>query len=85
MYVVAEVIKSRQILITTMMGIFRADGIRKLTEAARRFGEVTVIAPIRREVPLLHHCVFNCPLILKEINFEWTMCRPRWTELPLTV
>ncbi len=59
---------SRQILITNDDGI-RADGIRKLTEAARRFGEVTVIAPDTQRSAASHHCVFNRPLILKEINF----------------
>jgi 5'-nucleotidase len=59
---------SRQILITNDDGI-EADGIRKLAEIAREFGEVTVIAPDTQRSAASHHCIFNRPLILKEYDF----------------
>ena len=59
---------SRQILITNDDGI-DADGIRKLAEIAREFGEVTVVAPDTQRSAASHHCIFNRPLILKEYDF----------------
>ena len=59
---------SKQILITNDDGI-GADGIRKLAEIAREFGEVTVIAPDAQRSAASHHCIFNRPLILKEYDF----------------
>ncbi len=59
---------SRRILITNDDGI-RADGIRKLAEIARRFGEVTVVAPDTQRSAASHHCIFSRPLILKEFDF----------------
>ena len=59
---------SRQILITNDDGI-GADGIRKLAETARRFGNVTVIAPDEQRSAASHHCIFSRPLILKEYDF----------------
>lgn len=59
---------SKQILITNDDGI-GADGIRKLAETARRFGDVTVVAPDGQRSAASHHCIFNRPLILKEYDF----------------
>ena len=59
---------SRRILITNDDGI-GADGIRKLAEIARGFGEVTVIAPDAQRSASSHHCVFNRPLMLKAYRF----------------
>ena len=59
---------SRRILITNDDGI-GADGIRKLAEVARGFGEVTVVAPDAQRSAASHHCIFNRPLILKEYDF----------------
>ena len=59
---------NRRILITNDDGI-RADGIRKLAEIARRFGEVTVVAPDTQRSAASHHCIFSRPLILKEFDF----------------
>lgn len=59
---------SKQILITNDDGI-GADGIRKLAEIAREFGEVTVIAPDAQRSAASHQCIFNRPLILKEYDF----------------
>ena len=59
---------SKRILITNDDGI-DADGIRKLAEIARRFGEVTVVAPDMQRSAASHHCVFHRPLILKESAF----------------
>ena len=59
---------SRHILITNDDGI-GADGIRKLAETARAFGEVTVVAPDAQRSAASHHCVFSRPLILKEYDF----------------
>ena len=56
---------SRQILITNDDGI-SADGIRRLAEIARGFGEVTVVAPDTQRSAASHHCIFSRPLILKE-------------------
>ena len=58
----------RQILITNDDGI-SADGIRKLAETARRFGEVTVVAPDAQRSAASHHCIFSRPLVLKEYDF----------------
>ena len=59
---------SKRILITNDDGI-GADGIRKLAEIARRFGEVTVVAPDAQRSAASHHCIFSKPLILKEYDF----------------
>ena len=59
---------SKQILITNDDGI-TAGGIRKLAEIARRFGEVTVVAPDAQRSAASHHCIFSRPLILKEYDF----------------
>ena len=59
---------SRHILITNDDGI-GAEGIRKLAEIARGFGEVTVVAPDTQRSAASHHCIFSRPLILKEYNF----------------
>ena len=59
---------NRRILITNDDGI-EADGIRKLAEIAREFGEVTVVAPDTQRSAASHHCIFNRPLILKEYDF----------------
>ncbi len=59
---------SRHILITNDDGI-GADGIRKLAEIARSFGDVTVIAPDVQRSAVSHHCIFSRPLILKEYDF----------------
>ena len=59
---------SKRILITNDDGI-GADGIRKLAEIARGFGEVTVVAPDTQRSAASHHCVFFRPLILKESSF----------------
>ena len=58
----------RHILITNDDGI-GADGIRKLAETARRFGDVTVVAPDAQRSAASHHCIFSRPLILKEYDF----------------
>ncbi len=58
----------KQILITNDDGI-SARGIRKLAEHARRFGEVTVVAPDTQRSAASHHCIFSRPLILKEYDF----------------
>ena len=59
---------SRRILITNDDGI-GADGIRKLAEIARGFGEVTVVAPDTQQSAASHRCIFTRPLILKEYCF----------------
>ena len=59
---------SRRILITNDDGI-GADGIRKLAEVARGFGELTVVAPDIQRSAASHHCIFDRPLILKEYDF----------------
>ena len=59
---------NRRILITNDDGI-EADGIRKLAEIAREFGEVTIVAPDTQRSAASHHCIFNRPLILKEYDF----------------
>ena len=59
---------SKRILITNDDGI-GADGIRKLAEIARRFGEVTVVAPDAQRSAAAHHCIFSRPLILTEYDF----------------
>ena len=59
---------SRQILITNDDGIGAA-GIRKLAETARRFGDVTVVAPDGQRSAASHHCIFSRPLILKKYDF----------------
>ena len=59
---------SKHILITNDDGI-SADGIRKLAEIARRFGDVTVVAPDTQRSAASHHCIFSRPLILKEYDF----------------
>ncbi len=59
---------SRRILITNDDGIGAA-GIRKLSEIARGFGEVTVVAPDTQRSASSHHCIFNRPLILKKYDF----------------
>ena len=59
---------SRRILITNDDGI-GADGIRKLAEIARGFGEVTVVAPDTQRSAASHHCIFSRPLVLKEYGF----------------
>ena len=59
---------SRRILITNDDGI-GADGIRKLAEIARGFGEVTVVAPDMQQSAASHRCIFTRPLILKEYCF----------------
>ena len=59
---------SKHILITNDDGI-SADGIRKLAETARRFGDVTVVAPDTQRSAASHHCIFSRPLILKEYDF----------------
>ena len=59
---------SKRILITNDDGI-GADGIRKLAEIARRFGEVTVVAPDAQRSAASHHCIFSRPLILTEYDF----------------
>ena len=59
---------SKRILITNDDGI-GADGIRKLAEIARRFGEVTVVAPDAQQSAASHHCIFSRPLILTEYDF----------------
>ena len=59
---------SKRILITNDDGI-SADGIRKLAEIARRFGDVTVVAPDGQRSAASHHCIFSRPLILKEYDF----------------
>ena len=64
-----EIIMSRRILITNDDGI-SADGIRKLAEIARGFGEVTVVAPDTQRSAASHHCIFNRPLILKAYDFS---------------
>ena len=58
----------RRILITNDDGI-GAEGIRKLAEIARGFGEVTVVAPDTQRSAASHHCIFSRPLILKEYDF----------------
>ncbi len=58
----------RRILITNDDGI-GAEGIRKLAEIARGFGEVTVIAPDTQRSAASHHCIFHRPLILREYRF----------------
>ena len=58
----------RRILITNDDGI-GAEGIRKLAETARRFGDVTVVAPDGQRSAASHHCIFSRPLILKEYDF----------------
>ena len=58
----------KRILITNDDGISAA-GIRKLAETARRFGEVTVVAPDEQRSAASHHCIFSRPLILKEYDF----------------
>ena len=59
---------SRRILITNDDGI-GADGLRKLAEIARGFGEVTIVAPDTQRSASSHHCVFNRPLTLKAFSF----------------
>ena len=59
---------SKRILITNDDGI-GAEGIRKLAEIARRFGEVTVVAPDAQRSAASHHCIFSRPLILTEYDF----------------
>lgn len=59
---------SRRILITNDDGI-GADGIRQLADIARRFGEVTVVAPDVQRSAASHHCIFSRPLVLKEYDF----------------
>ena len=59
---------SRRILITNDDGT-GADGIRKLAEIARGFGEVTVVAPDTQQSAASHRCIFTRPLILKEYCF----------------
>lgn len=59
---------SRRILITNDDGI-SADGIRRLAGIARRFGDVTVVAPDTQRSAASHHCIFSRPLILKEYDF----------------
>ena len=56
------------ILITNDDGI-NAPGIRKLVQIARRFGEVTVIAPDGQRSAASHQSTFGKPLILKENDF----------------
>ena len=58
----------RHILVTNDDGI-TAGGIRKLAETARRFGDVTVVAPDAQRSAASHHCIFSRPLILKEYDF----------------
>ncbi len=58
----------KHILITNDDGI-SADGIRKLAETARRFGDVTVVAPDVQRSAASHHCIFSRPLILKKYDF----------------
>ena len=58
----------KRILITNDDGISAA-GIRKLAETARRFGEVTVVAPDEQRSAASHHCIFSRSLILKEYDF----------------
>ena len=58
----------KHILITNDDGI-SADGIRKLAEIARRFGDVTVVAPDTQRSAASHHCIFSRPLILKQYDF----------------
>ncbi len=58
----------KQILITNDDGI-GADGIRALADAARRFGDVTVVAPDSQRSAASHHCIFSRPLILREYSF----------------
>ena len=60
--------KGMRILITNDDGI-GADGLRKLAETARRFGDVTVVAPDAQRSAASHHCIFSRPLILKEYDF----------------
>ena len=59
---------SRRILITNDDGI-DADGIRKLAEIARGFGEVTIVAPDTQRSAASHHCTFMRPLTLKKYDF----------------
>ena len=59
---------SKHILVTNDDGI-SADGIRKLTEIACKFGEVVIVAPDTQRSAASHHCIFNRPLILKEYDF----------------
>ena len=59
---------SKRILITNDDGI-GADGIRKLAETARLFGDVTVVSPDAQRSAASHHCIFCRPLILKEYDF----------------
>ena len=59
---------SRHILITNDDGI-GSDGIRKLAEIARGFGDVIVVAPDAQRSAASHHCIFSRPLILKEYDF----------------
>ena len=60
--------KGMRILITNDDGI-GADGLRKLAETARRFGDVTVVAPDAQRSAASHHCIFSRPLILREYDF----------------
>ena len=59
---------SKRILITNDDGI-DALGLRILVETAKKFGDVTIIAPDGQRSASSHHCVFGKPLIIKEIDY----------------
>ena len=59
---------NKKILITNDDGI-DALGLKILVNTAKKFGDVTVIAPDGQRSASSHHCIFGKPLVIKEFDY----------------